>query len=324
MEPIGQPKTAPASATGRWHATPLRRLALGVLLVALVFAKPLFDLAAFARDSDLYSHMLLVPFISGFFFWWQRRSIAPDSPAGDEPTGPADPPPAVAAPSRWVLLPLLLGVAGSVGYVLGCAGTLGFHPVDQLALAAFSLVCLIWSVAAWSLGAQSLRALWFPFAFLVFLIPFPISVRNAIELFLVHASAETANLLFHLLGTSFEREGLIFRFPGLAILVDQECSGIRSSFILFITALMAGQLLLNSPWKRALLAALVIPLGILRNAIRIGTLVVLTLHVDPNALHSPIHTRGGPVFFLLSLVPFVLILAWLRKRDRNMKRKKMD
>jgi hypothetical protein len=34
-------------------------------------------------------------------------------------------------------------------------------------------------------------------------------------------------------------------------------------------------------------------------------------------IHSPIHRRGGPIFFLLSLIPFfalLLFLKWIEKR----------
>jgi hypothetical protein len=32
-------------------------------------------------------------------------------------------------------------------------------------------------------------------------------------------------------------------------------------------------------------------------------------------INSPIHRRGGPLFFALSLIPFFLLLLFLRKRD---------
>jgi exosortase/archaeosortase family protein len=97
--------------------------------------------------------------------------------------------------------------------------------------------------------------------------------------------------------------------------VAPECSGIRSSFVLFITSLVAGQLFLRSSWKRALFALAVIPLGILRNAFRIVVIGELCVHVDPGFIDSPIHHRGGPVFFAISLIPFLLLLYYLRKTD---------
>jgi exosortase/archaeosortase family protein len=97
--------------------------------------------------------------------------------------------------------------------------------------------------------------------------------------------------------------------------VAPECSGIRSTLVLFITSLVAGQLFLRSRWKRALFALAVIPLGIFRNAFRIVTIGELCIHVDPGFIDSPIHHRGGPIFFVISMVPFILLLYYLRKAE---------
>jgi hypothetical protein len=34
-------------------------------------------------------------------------------------------------------------------------------------------------------------------------------------------------------------------------------------------------------------------------------------------INSPIHRRGGPIFFALSLIPFFLLLVFLRKRESH-------
>jgi hypothetical protein len=42
---------------------------------------------------------------------------------------------------------------------------------------------------------------------------------------------------------------------------------------------------------------------------------LLCVNVGPQMIHSVIHRRGGPVFFALSLIPFLLVLWWLRRGD---------
>jgi len=86
---------------------------------------------------------------------------------------------------------------------------------------------------------------------------------------------------------------------------------------LFITSLVAGYLFFKSPWRRAVLTCFVIPLAILRNGFRIFTIAMLCVHVSPDMINSPIHRRGGPIFFVLSLIPFFLLLVWLRRRERR-------
>jgi exosortase/archaeosortase family protein len=97
--------------------------------------------------------------------------------------------------------------------------------------------------------------------------------------------------------------------------VAQECSGIRASWVLFITSVVAAYLLLRSPWRRVALLVAVIPLAMLRNGFRILVIGLLCVHVGPHMIHSVIHQNGGPLFFALSLVPLFLLLWWLRKGE---------
>jgi exosortase len=143
----------------------------------------------------------------------------------------------------------------------------------------------------------------------------PDSTRDALELASKSASAEVANLLFHLSGTPFIRDGAVFQLPNITIEVAQECSGIRSSLVLLMTSILAANLFLKTSWRRAVLVAFVIPLGILRNGFRILVIGLLCANVGPEMIHSPIHTRGGPLFFVLSLIPFLLVLWWLNRGE---------
>jgi exosortase/archaeosortase family protein len=115
----------------------------------------------------------------------------------------------------------------------------------------------------------------------------------------------------------FLRQQTSFQLPGMPLEVAPECSGIRSTLVLFITSLLAGHLFLRSPWRRAALVLAVIPLALLRNGFRIFSIGQLCVNLGPHMINSPIHKRGGPLFFLLSLVPFFLMLLWLRKSEQK-------
>jgi exosortase/archaeosortase family protein len=85
--------------------------------------------------------------------------------------------------------------------------------------------------------------------------------------------------------------------------------------VLFITSLLASYLFLRSPWRRAVLVAAIIPLGLLRNGVRILTISLLCVHIGPQMINSVIHRRGGPFFFAASLVPLFLLLWWLGRGE---------
>ena len=330
------PTTAKPAAASLGLSRQLRLLALCAGVLVLCFAMPLVSLARLALHSDLYSHILLVPFVSFYLAWLRKPDLlalaTPSAPGQD----PAEEQPATQGEDRIVgadlaqsstrnrksrippplaSLCLVTGLLLLAGYFFALRSGLKLAPVDSLAWTTLSFVLFFLAASSFCLGKRTLRSLAFPLAFLVFLVPFPVVVKDAIESFLQHRSADAAELLFGLAGTPLLRHGVDFQLPGFSLQVAPECSGIRSSFVLFITSLVAGQLFLRSPWKRALFALAVIPLGIFRNAFRIVVIGELCVHVDPGFIDSPIHHRGGPVFFAISMIPFLLLLYYLRKTD---------
>ena len=155
----------------------------------------------------------------------------------------------------------------------------------------------------------------FPLFFLAFMIPLPEAAVDLLENASKEASAEVANWLFLISGTPFLRNGPLFQLPGITIEVAKECSGIRSSLVLIITSLLAANMFLRTTWRRAVIVAAVIPLGLLRNGLRILTISLLCVHIGPEMINSLIHRRGGPVFFVASLIPLFVMLWWLRRRE---------
>ena len=84
-----------------------------------------------------------------------------------------------------------------------------------------------------------------------------------------------------------------------------------------MTSLLAGYIFTRSFSLRAILLLVVIPLSILRNGFRIFVIGELCVHFGPHMIDSPIHRRGGPVFFLLALIPLFLLLFCVRKYETN-------
>src|SRR6202011_200464 len=165
------------------------------------------------------------------------------------------------------------------------------------------------------LGRKWMAAAAFPFAFLIFMVPMPDRVADFLETASKLASTEAASMFFNVSGTPVLRDGTFFHLPNITLEVAQECSGIRSSWVLFITSLLAANMFLKKPWRRTVLVAAVIPLGILRNGLRIAFIGLLCVHFGPEMIHSIFHKRGGPPFFVLSLIPLFFLLWWLRRGE---------
>jgi exosortase len=202
-------------------------------------------------------------------------------------------------------------------------GEIAAHPLrsaDGLAGLILAYVLLVWAGAYLFWGRARLGEVLLPAGLLIFLTPFPGWLVNGMELFFQKTSADATQWLFDLTRTTYSRSGQVFDLPGISLVVAQECSGVRSSLVLFITGLIAGNLFLKSAWAKGLLAFMVIPLGILRNGFRIFVIAQLCVHVNPNMIDSYIHRQGGPVFFALSLIPFFALIAglrWWEKRGKT-------
>jgi exosortase len=145
------------------------------------------------------------------------------------------------------------------------------------------------------------------------MVPLPKFLLNYVIYLLQAGSAWITGALFDLLGVPALREGFVFHLARANIEVAKECSGIRSSLALLILALLVSHFSLRSLWKKVLFLACGLFMMILKNGIRIASLTLLAMHVDPSFLYGKLHHQGGIVFFLLSLL-LLAPLLWLLQR----------
>jgi exosortase len=210
----------------------------------------------------------------------------------------------------------IVGAIGLAALAAGLGWRASMSVNDGLGLMALAYLSIVAAGGFLFLGANWMAAAAFPITFLFFMVPLPDAAVGLLETASVMASADVSAFFFRITGTPLIRDGAVLMLPGIVLEVAQECSGIRSSWVLFITSLLASNLVLKSPWRRIVLVAFVIPLAIVRNGFRILVIGVLCAHIGPHMIDSIIHRRGGPVFFVLSLGPLFLMLAWLRQQER--------
>ena len=114
------------------------------------------------------------------------------------------------------------------------------------------------------------------------------------------------------------QEGVVLSIPGLTLEVAKECSSIRSSLILLVTSMVLAHLLLRSNWGKVLVSVAAITLSVAKNGLRIFTLSMLGVYVDPSYLHGRLHHNGGIVFFLFVLAGLFALLTVVRWAERKM------
>jgi exosortase len=248
-----------------------------------------------SAEYEHYSHIILLPFVSAYLLYLDRHAIFKH----------------VHTAQRAGLLLAAGGVA-----TIWLAGTtlITGETETRLSLTVLGLVVLWAGGFVLCYGLRALRTAAFPFLMLIFMVPLPPAVLNAIIVFLQKTSADASELLFALIGMPNLRSGFFFALPGLNIEVAKECSGIRSSLALLISGLVMAYLLLRSTWTRVALALVIIPLAIVKNAVRIVLLSWLAVHVDPSFITgSAVHRNGGIPLFFTSLA-ILGGIAWLLRR----------
>jgi exosortase len=267
-------------------------------LSILFFYAPMKLLVESSLDNELYSHIILIPFVSIYLIFTRRREIFQENVAS--------------------VIPGSILIAAAVGLdVVGRGLGTDLDTNDFLSVMTFAVV-LCW-IGGFILfyGLESSRLALFPLLFLFFMVPVPSFLMDRVILLLQICSTEVSYVIFKLTGVPIFREGFTFYLPGLSVEVAKQCGGIRSSLVLFIVSILAGHLYLTSRKRKFILSLWVLPITIVKNSIRIVTLSLLGVYVDPRILESALHRRGGIPFFIVALSLLGIVLWLLRRSESN-------
>jgi exosortase len=257
------------------------------------------ELLEFSLKNSFSSHVLLIPLLSVMLIIYRKADIFSDV--------------------RYSIF------GGGIFSLIGAAllawsnfGNTGLIESDLLSAKAFAIMIFWMGVFLLFFGCKSLRNAIFPLLFLLFMIPIPKALLETVVSALQRGSAEMTALLFRITGTPHYRNDLTFVLPRISIEIAEQCSGIRSSLALLITSLLAAHLMLRTFWHKAILVAFAVPLAMLKNAIRITVLSLLSVHIDTRFLrNSDLHQEGGILFYVLALVLMLPILSLLRRSERK-------
>ena len=261
-----------------------------------LFWMPLHQLVSLSLDDQRYSHLILIPVISAFFMYRERRRIF--SRIAFHPRAGL---PFLAAALAVYGLLVLRVVQAPPNYAL------------SITVLAIVLVWLAGFVVSY--GVPAARAALFPLLLLLLLVPVPFDLMDKIISVLQTGSSEATYALFKLFDVPMFRDGVRFELPGVGIEVAKECSSIHSAWALFITGLLVAHMFLKSIQSKLCLSILTVPVAMLTNAVRIVTLWFLGTHVDPGFLTGNLHHRGGILFSLISLSILMTCLFLLRKTE---------
>jgi exosortase len=232
-----------------------------------------------ANDDD-YTHGFLILPLALYFAWSDRERLA-------------------RLPVRANVLGAFLLAAGLAMLVVGTAGAELFLQRSSIVAVAGGLVWLI-------LGTAWLKALAFPIAFLLFMVPLPAIVMNAVAFPLQLFAAQTATFCLQAVGIPVLREGNVIALADTTLEVAEACSGIRSLQALLALGAVYGYFTQRSTWKRWALLLLSIPIAIAANAFRVSGTGFLAHYFGSEMAQGFYHSFAGWIVFV---VAFLMLLA---------------
>lgn len=254
----------------------------------LLYVPTFYGLAHTLWQDDEQGHGPLILLVIIWLFWEQRGVLI--KPA--ERTAPV---------AGYLAL-----VFGLLVYALGRSQDITLLETGSLApvLAGTLLVARGWA---------AIRALWFPLLFIVFLLPLPGMVIDAITLPLKQAVSDIVERLLYTAGFPIARNGVVLMIGQYQLLVADACSGLNSMFSLSALGVLYLYLM-RSPswWHNGMLIASILPIAFAANIIRVIVLVLLTYYLGDEAGQGFLHEFSGMMLFIIALSGLFLFDRVLR------------
>ncbi len=272
-------------------STPHKAIDPGAFLIlaclALAFSSLFGRLVAYGWDKADYTHGFFILPIAAFLIYRQKAAIQPA-----EQFSPAA---------------ALLFAAGLAVYVFAAINRFLF-------LEAFSFCLLVWGIFALRFSGQSMKALTFPLAYLLFLVPPPALAIDALTLPLKKISTAGSYLLLKVFQIPVKSYGAILEVKEYQLFVADACSGFRSLTTLLALGAVYAYFQNTSVVKRWIIFLSIVPLGIISNILRLTLTGVISYHFGHDYAEGFFHTFSGVLLFLLTISGLILVSEFLGAR----------
>lgn len=171
-----------------------------------------------------------------------------------------------------------------------------------------AMYAIVLTVAYMLWGAASLRAVWFPLFYLLFMFPPPDTLFAMLTQPLKIAISQWAVAILHMAGYPIAGSGVSIQIGQYDMLVAAACAGLNSMISLTALGLFYIYIRHSANWRyMLLLVACILPVAILANLIRVIILLLVTYHFGEAAGQGFIHEAAGLTMFMSALLGIFLI-----------------
>lgn len=248
-------------------------------LLAL-FVPTYYSLAQGLWTNSDQAHGPIVILVVIYLAWQQRQYLLPSNTAisrSDQLIG-------------WISL-----ILGLIFYLIG-------RSQDIVTLDIGSQVFVLSAVLLIIRGHAALKAMWFPLFFLLFTIPLPGFLIDAVTLPMKIAVSYVAENVLYLLDFPVARSGVVLQIGPYQLLVADACAGMHTLISLEALGLLYLNLVKHdSLLRNVVLATLIVPISFTANVIRVMVLTLVTYYYGDEAGQGFIHGFAGIVLFVVAL-----------------------
>lgn len=264
--------------------------------LAILFAPTFYDLFTGPWVGEEQGHG---PIIFGLALWLIYRKW----PDVIEATTPPR--------SSWTGWPIL--AIGLLVHLLG-------RSQHILMLEILSIIFVMAAVLLVKRGGRALRVLWFPFFFMLFMVPLPSEFVAAVTMPMKMAVSWATEHLLFAFGYPISRSGVILQIGQYQLLVADACAGLQTLLTLEALGLFYLNLMRHpSAFRNIGLALFIVPISFSANVIRVVVLTLITYYFGDAAGQGFLHGFAGMVLFVTALVLILSIDSalqwWIRRRE---------
>jgi len=186
-----------------------------------------------------------------------------------------------------------------------------------------SQVTVLLAIFLLTMGGSNTRRLLFPILFLIFMLPLPASLVDALTLPMKIAVSNVAEAILYQFDYPIARSGVILQIGYYKLLVADACAGLHTVFTLEAMGLLYLYLVKRDSFARNLsLALLIIPISFVANTIRVIILVLVTYYYGDEMGQGFIHDFAGFVLFGVALVLIIgvdTMIHWAERKYKGFK-----
>jgi len=163
------------------------------------------------------------------------------------------------------------------------------------------------------------RLLLFPLLILFFIVPLPPFVNRLLTFKLKIAASTLSIIMLRVFNVSVFQNGNIIDLGISQLQVVDACSGLRFLMPLLLMSLLVGYFFCKGWGRRAILLAIVPPLSIFVNSLRIFVTGMLTVKGHPELAQSFFHDFSGWLIFMVAAAILLAAAFTIKKIGSNKK-----